>query len=144
MRAVDTNVLVYAHRLDSPFHHEARALMRRLTESRVQWGLPWPCVFEFFSIVTHPRIYAPPSTVGQAIDQMRAWIDAPSTVLLNEPPGSWPIAANLITSSALVGPAVQDARIAAICLAHNVDALITLDRDFSRFPELRTQNLADA
>ena len=31
-------------------------------------------------------------------------------------------------------------RIAAICIAHGVEELLTRDRDFSLFPELRTRN----
>jgi hypothetical protein len=40
----------------------------------------------------------------------------------------------------LAGGAVHDARIAAICMAHGVGELWTRDRDFSRFPDLRTRD----
>jgi len=38
--AVDTNVLVYAHRRDSEFHRAAAAKVRELAESRAPWALP--------------------------------------------------------------------------------------------------------
>lgn len=56
MTALDTNILVYAHRLDSPWNLQAAATLIRLAEGRDPWAIPWPCVHEFFSIVTHPRI----------------------------------------------------------------------------------------
>ena len=38
------------------------------------------------------------------------------------------------------GPVVHDARVAAICLAHGIEELLTRDRDFALFPELKTGN----
>jgi predicted nucleic acid-binding protein len=60
MIAVDTNVLVYAHREDSQWHLQAYARITELAEGRVPWAIPWPCVHEFLAISTHPKIYYPP------------------------------------------------------------------------------------
>jgi predicted nucleic acid-binding protein len=76
--AIDTNILVYAHRRDSAFHAEAVAAMRRIAEGREAWALPWPCLHEFVAVVTHPRIYRPPSRLDSAIDQVDAWLEAPN------------------------------------------------------------------
>ena len=38
------------------------------------------------------------------------------------------------------GPVIHDARVAAICIAYGVERLLTRDRDFALFPELRTEN----
>jgi predicted nucleic acid-binding protein len=54
--AVDTNLLVYAHRGDSAWHAAAYARVAELAEGRVRWAIPWPCLDEFLAIVTHPRI----------------------------------------------------------------------------------------
>jgi uncharacterized protein len=138
--AVDTNVLVYAHREDSPFHQAAAARVRALAENLVPWALPWPCLHEFFSVVTHPRIYSPASTGDQAITQIGAWLSSPSAVPLSEGPAYWPALTGLLTDGKVTGPAVHDARIAALCLANGVRELWTADRDFSRFPRLRAVN----
>jgi predicted nucleic acid-binding protein len=61
MIAVDTNILVYAHPEDSPFHEAAFGCLAELAEGPAVWAIPWPCVDEFLAIVTHPRIYAPPT-----------------------------------------------------------------------------------
>ena len=72
MIAVDTNLLVYAHRRDSEWNAAARSALSDLAEGRRAWAIPWPCVHEFVAIVTHPKIYQPPSTIAEAIDQVEA------------------------------------------------------------------------
>ncbi len=141
MIAVDTNVLVYAHRRDSPFHHQAWAVVSELAEGHRRWAIPWPCVHEFYSVVTHPRIYAPPSTIDEATSQLRAWMESASLLFVSETDGHLDRVMGLCERGDVRGPLVHDARVAAICLANGVEALITIDRDFSRFPELQTRSL---
>lgn len=133
MIAVDTNILVYAHRRDAEFHAAAAGQVRRLAEGRSAWAIPWPCVHEFFAITTHPKIYDPPSTREQAIAQLDAWFAAPMLSLLGEPAGYWPQLKALLTSGKVAGPMVHDARVAALCVAHGVRELWSADRDFGRF-----------
>lgn len=140
MIALDTNLLVYAHRSDSPLHHNAAGAVRALAEGPTAWALPWPCLHEFLAIVTHPRIYDPPSTAAAAIEQVEAWLAAPGVLLLAEGDGYWPRLRTTVEQAAIVGPRVHDARVAALCLSHGVDELWSLDRDFSRFPRLHTRN----
>ncbi len=140
MIAVDTNILVYAHRRDSPFHGAAAGRMRELAEGTQPWAIPWPCLHEFFSVATHPRIYDPPSTAGQACGQLSAWLESPSLVLIGEGSTHWATLGQLVSDGKVTGPLVHDARIAALCLAHGVSELWTLNRDFSRFPALKTRN----
>jgi len=140
MIAVDTNLLVYAHRRDSRWHVPAVQLIESLANGRNAWAIPWPCIHEFFSIATHPRIYTPPSTPTQALEQLRAWRESPSLTLLAEDEAYWPALESLVERARLTGPAIHDARIAALCLRHGVHELLTADRDFSRFPALVTRN----
>jgi len=138
--AVDTNILVYAHRRDSPFHDAAAGRVREIAEGAQPWAIPWPCLHEFFSIATHPRVYDPPSTTGQACDQIAAWLESPALVLIGEGSTHWATLRKLVTDGKVTGPLVHDARIAALCLAHGVTELRTINRDFSRFPALKTRN----
>ncbi len=140
MIAVDTNILVYAHRRDSDWHEQAAGLIRELAEGLNQWAVPWPSIHEFFAIVTHPKIYAPPSTVKQATTQVDAWLDSASLVLLSESRDHWTTLKGLLAQGKIRGPLVHDARIAALCMNHGVTELLTADRDFSRFPTLSTRN----
>ena len=140
MIAVDTNLLVYAHREDSPWHDAAYARLAELAEARAPWAIPWPCLHEFLAIVTHPRIYAPPTTLAAAIDQDDAWLESPSLTLLAESEGYWRELKPMMRDGRIAGPHVHDARVAALCRLHGVRELWTADRDFSRFRGLEFRN----
>ena len=75
MIAVDTNILIYAHREDSPFHTVAYRRVNELAEGVSLWAIPWPCIHEFLAIVTHPRAYVPPTPLARAIEQVNAWLE---------------------------------------------------------------------
>jgi uncharacterized protein len=138
--AVDTNLLIYAHRSDSEWHEPASECIRKLAEGRSAWAIPWPCLHEFLAISTHPRIYDPPTPPAEALAQVDAWLESPSVTLLSEGPDHWQQLRAVVSSSRVTGPRVHDARIAALCLAHGVRELWTCDRDFGRFPMLVSLN----
>ena len=140
MIAVDTNLLVYAHREDSHWHDVASARVAELAEARTPWAIPWPCVHEFLAIVTHPRIYAPPTPLPDALDQVEAWLESPSVHLLAESGGYWPELRLALLEGRTAGPQVHDARIAALCRLHGIRELWTADRDFGRFPSITVRN----
>ena len=145
MIAVDTNLLVYAHRADSEWHDRASSCLRELGEGSAPWAIPWPCVHEFLAIVTHPRVFSTPTPLDRALDQVDAWLESPSLVLLAESDESWPYLRELLVQSRVTGPKVHDARVAALCIVHAVRELWTADRDFGRFPALAARNpLAEA
>jgi toxin-antitoxin system PIN domain toxin len=139
--AVDTNVLVYAHRREASEHAAALEAVRRLAEGPTSWAVPWPCVYEFFSVVTNARIWGPSaSTPAQAWAQVEAWLASPTLRLLGETRDFAVLLARFVTRPRVRGGVVHDARVAALCLAHGVEALLTRDRDFSLFRELRTRD----
>ncbi len=140
MIAVDTIILVYAHREDSPWHEKAYSRVTGLAEGRSPWAIPWPCLHEFAAIVTHPRVYTPPTPLAACIDQIEAWLESPSLVLLSEMENYWLRLRTLIQDGKIAGPKIHDARIAALCLHHGVKTLWTADRDFSAFARLKAVN----
>jgi uncharacterized protein len=140
MIAVDTNILVYAHREDSPFHSAAFERIAELAEGPANWAVPWPCVHEFLAIVTHPRIYAPPTPLERALDQVEAWLESPTVVLLNETAAHWANLRELLTSARIAGARVHDARVAALCRQHGVREMWSADRDFGRFAGIAVTN----
>jgi hypothetical protein len=140
MIAVDSNLLVYAHREDSPWHEAAYACLTGLAEGGQAWAIPWPCLHEFLAIVTHPRVYDPPTPLDRAIGQVAAWLESPSLVLLAESEDHWERLSALLRAGRIAGPKVHDARVAAICIQHGAAELWTIDRDFSRFPGLKVRN----
>ncbi len=141
MTAVDTNVLVYAHRRESRHHVRAAQVVQALAEGLAPWAIPWPCVYEFFSVVTNRRIWKDgASAPDQAWQQIAAWTGSPTLSLLAEPSDFELILEGFARRLRVRGPIVHDARVAAICVAHGVEVLLTADRDFTLFPELVTRN----
>ena len=141
MIAVDTNVLVYAHRRESRVGETAHGLLVALAEGDQAWAIPWPCCYEFLSVVTNRRIWKEnASTPEQAWRQFHAWSRSPSNSMIGETRDFIPILRRFVQRAHVVGGVVHDARIAAICVAHGAETLFTRDRDFSLFPEIRTRD----
>jgi toxin-antitoxin system PIN domain toxin len=137
VQAVDTNVLVYSEIVSSTHHRAAREVLRSLAEGAVPWAIPWPCLYEFLRVVTHPRIYHPPIPVSIALADLRAILACPTLVLLSETPSHAEMLGMVVGRSGVTGNLIHDAHIAALCLEHGVSELVTGDRDFSRFSGLR-------
>lgn len=140
MIAVDTNILVYAHREDSEFHTEALAALVRLAGGSGRWAIPWPCIHEFLAITTHPSIYEPPSPLDKALAALQVWMDSPLCQLIGEGPGYFALLCEMSLKARIKGSIIHDAHIAALCLHNGVTELWSMDRDFSRFSALKTVN----
>lgn len=140
MIAVDTNVLVYAHRSEMDAHDKAYECLSALCAGQQAWGIPTACISEFMATVTHRRMIGTPSTVVQAILQVNAWLAAPSARILHDGEQHWRILSELAVSAKLQGGQFHDARVAAICIENGVNTLYSTDRDFSRFKALKTFN----
>lgn len=141
MIAYDTNLLVYAHRRESPFHDRARQVVTQTAEGTEPWALLWPCLYEFLSVVTNPRIFKTPTPMPQALAAVQGWASSPSAVLLSEDAqGYLEVLSRLCIGGQIQGARVHDARIAALAIHHGLTALRSADRDFSRFPELKVEN----
>jgi toxin-antitoxin system PIN domain toxin len=140
MIAVDTNILVYAHRADSPWHVRSADLLRSLAEGTAPWAIPWQCIHEFLAVVTNGRIYRTPTPIAEAVRQVEYWLESPTLTVLGERGTHWPTLKGLLEAALVNGALVHDARVAALCLQHGATTLWTADRDFSRFRELRAIN----
>jgi uncharacterized protein len=140
MIAVDTNILVYAHREDSPWHEKALDRVTTLANSGVPWAITWPSIHEFLAIVTHPKIYDPPTPLATAFEALQAWQTSSGLRLLGEGPGYFETLTNQAITGKIRGAKIQDARIASICLHHGVKKLWSADRDFTAFSDLNCEN----
>ncbi|UUY01857.1 PIN domain-containing protein [Svornostia abyssi] len=138
MIAVDTNVLVYAHRADAPEHERAVSAVERLASDGAAWGLPWPVAHEFVKVMT--GISWRPAPLDVTLRMLRRLLDAPGCVPMGEGADHVTRLETLAVAGRATGSLVYDARIAAICLDHGVTELWTADRDFGRFPQLRAVN----
>jgi toxin-antitoxin system PIN domain toxin len=79
MIALDTNLLVYAHRAATPEHRAARTAIERAAASGA-WGFPAPVVAEFWGVVTHPAAAGRASTPDEAQRFLAALADAGADV----------------------------------------------------------------
>ena len=141
MLAVDTNVLVYAHRREPREHEVALRLVQSLAGGSEPWAIAWPSIYEFFSVVTNPKIWKQAaSSPDEAWKQLDVVFAAPGLRVLSEPEGFASVLAGFARRARVRGPVIHDARIAAICIAHGVEKLLTRDRDFSLFPELTVED----
>ena len=140
MIAVDTNILVYSHRNDAPQFEMASSAIENLSRSRQEWAIPWPCVCEFIAIVSGSAFGSAATPLPIALETIKTWFAHPNCSALSETSDSFDILAELVIRANLKGPSIHDARIAAICLSHDVSELWTADRDFQKFPDLRTRN----
>lgn len=140
MIAVDTNLLLYAHRSDSDLHGPARKVLTALVEGPATFALPWSVVHEYLCVSTSRSRFEDPNPPGLACEQMDRLLRRPNVVLLSEARDHWSRLRPLIERAEVRGPLAYDARIAATCVAHGVTELWTADRDFGRFPELKTRN----
>jgi toxin-antitoxin system PIN domain toxin len=140
VKAVDTNILVYARIAASPHHARARLLLGELAEGSVAWAIAWPCIYEFLRIVTHTRVYHPPLTTAAALESVRNLLDSPSLMLLSETSMHFAILEQVVQQSGVTGNLMHDAHIVALCLEHGATELLTGDRDFARFSGLRITN----
>ncbi len=140
MQAIDTNVLIYAEIRSSPWHEEARRLLREFAEGAFPWAIPWPCVYEFLGVVTYPRIYHPPVPLLVAVNDLRRILDSPTLVLLHETSNHPDVMMRVLEEAGVSGNFIHDAQIAALCLEHGISELISGDRDFARFSSLTVRN----
>jgi toxin-antitoxin system PIN domain toxin len=140
MKAIDTNILVYAEIRNSPHHSRAHKLLTELAQGSTPWAIPWPCAYEFLRIITHPKVYHPPVSAPVALQDLTSILASPSVSMLGETSTHTPMLERVMRQAGAIGNLIHDAHIVALCLEHGVTELITADRDFTRFSGLKISN----
>lgn len=137
MIAIDTNLLVYAHRAGLPEHRAAgRAIERARREAR-GWGIALPCIAEFWSVVTHPASSGGPSTAQQAHDFLAALIVEAEAAVWLPREHFWDRLARLAADLRVQGPRIFDLQIALTAFENGASELWTHDAAFASIPGLR-------
>jgi len=138
----DVNVLIYAFRADSPRHGEYRRWLDQRLQSREAFGLSDLVLSGVVRVLTHPRVFAPPTPIARALEFVDALRQQPNVVLVNGGPRHWELFTELCLSSVARGNLVADAYHAALAIEHGAE-WITTDRDYARFAGLRWRHPLD-
>lgn len=134
MIAIDTNLLVYAHRTGAVEHAAARRTLERAARTG-GWGFALPCITELFSVVTHAACPPRPSTTKQAMDYVEglieggAWIWSPG-------PGFGNRLLRLADDLKVRGARIFDLQIALMAFEGGATELWSHDRNFQSVPGL--------
>ena len=132
----DVNVLVYAHREDSPGHAAFRKWLEDMINDDQAYGFSDLVLSGFLRVVTHPRIFNPPSDLNTAFAFTQIIRSQPNAILITPGPRHWEIFNNLCLSASTKGNLIPDAYLAALAIESGSE-WITTDRDYSRFPGLK-------
>ena len=142
MQSPDVNVLVSAFREDAPHHGRCRVWLVEALSGREQVGLSELVLSGVLRVLTHPRIFHPPTPNEAATAFVDVLLAQPSSAPLRPGGGHWRIFRGLSVTLRLTGNRIPDAYHAALAIEHGCE-WITLDRGFSAYPGLRLVNLLD-
>ena len=141
MIAVDTNVLVYAHRAELAKHEAARSRLVELAEAPSAWAIPVFCIGEFLRLISHPKLFDPPYSSTEGCRALERILQSPSLQILFPGPAYRELLTQAVREAEAIGNLVFDAQIVAVCREAGARALLTEDRDFGRFPGFPTVRL---
>jgi toxin-antitoxin system PIN domain toxin len=138
----DVNVLVYAFREAAPDHARFRSWLQERVNAREPFGVSDLVLSGVLRVLTHPRVFSPPTPIENALQFVEAVRGQPNCVLLAPGERHWEIFVELCVKAGARGNLVPDAYLAALAIEHGCE-FITTDRDFARFPGLRWRHPLD-
>ena len=142
MQSPDVNVLVSAFREDAVHHERCRRWLVGALAGREQLGLSELVLSGVLRVLTHARIFQPPTPSEAAIEFVDSLLTQPGSTTLRPGNGHWRIFRGMAGSLRLTGNRLPDAYHAALAIEHGCE-WVTLDRGFSIYPGLRAVNLLD-
>ena len=142
MRCVDVNVLVYAHRLESPDHERYRDWLEQVRRDDEPLALSSLVLSGFLRVVTHHRVFKEPTPLAAAVEFVHALRSSPNAVSVSPGERHWDIFLQLCREIDARGDDVPDAYHAAIAV-ENGATWYSADRGFARFGSLRWSHPLD-
>ncbi|MEK6720001.1 MAG: TA system VapC family ribonuclease toxin [Chloroflexota bacterium] len=139
MILVDANVLIYAYDLGSPRQAQSAAWLERTLSSDEDVRFPLTTLLAFLRITTNPGVFERPLTASRAIGIVSSWLARPNVAVASTTDRHWEVLDATAEAGQARGPLLMDAHLAALASEHGA-TLATTDRDFARFPRLRTIN----
>ena len=139
MILIDANILIYAHVSSFPQHDVARDWFDRQLNGLARVGLPWPSLLAFLRLVTNPRVFEHSEPIGDAWNQVLAWLACDTTWVPEPTERHAEILGTFLALPGVHANLVPDAHLAALAMEHGL-TLCSTDGDFARFPRLRYLN----
>lgn len=136
MRCVDVNLLVYAHRRESPDHDAYRRWLDDALRHDEALGLFDLVLSGFLRVVTHPRVFKEPTPLEPALTFVETLRTAPNALKIAPGPRHWDIFARLCRTADARGNHVPDAYLAALAIEQGA-TWWSADRGFARYSDLR-------
>ncbi|CAA9242968.1 MAG: Toxin 1, PIN domain [uncultured Chloroflexi bacterium] len=138
----DVNVLVYAHRGDAPDHARYAAWLEEVAGGDAAFGLADLVLSGFLRVVTHPRVFTPPTPLDDALGFVEGLRARPNYVPVAPGPRHWELFTGLCRRAGARGNLIPDAYLAALAIESGSE-WITSDRGFARFSGLRWRHPLD-
>ncbi len=132
----DVNVLIHAFRSDSSDHELCHRWLDRVVNGDGRFALSPQALSGVIRVVTHPRVFAQPSPLDEAVAFCDLLRDQPHAILVRPGARHWEIFTRLCRSGDARGNLVSDAWFAALAVESGCE-WVTLDRDYARFPDLK-------
>lgn len=139
MILVDANILLYAEDKLSPMHDAAQGWWDSQLSGSAPVCLCWTVLAAYIRIGTNPRVFEHPLSLAQAIGRVESWLAQPVTRIINPTQRHWEVFQRMLREGQAVANLVTDAHMAALAVEHGCD-LMSTDKDFSRFPDVRWRN----
>lgn len=139
MTLADANLLLYAYNRSAHQHAAARSWLEASLSGQEIFGLSWQSVLAFIRIGTNPSAFERPLSVHEATLAVSSWLERPMVLILTPGERHWEILRMILVQGQANGPLAMDAHLAALAIEHGA-VLHTTDKDFTRFPGLKTFN----
>jgi len=136
VKLLDVNVVLAAHRADHPDHTTARPWLDDLLASGDQFGVPWMVWWSFVRLSSHPRVFRLPTPLTDVFDFISALRAQPGHIPVEPGEAHLDCLRTVCASGEAAADLVPDAVLAALATEHGAE-VVSFDRDFARFPELR-------
>jgi len=136
---VDANLLLYAHNSSFARHRVAGRWLADVLSGAEPVRLAWLTILAFIRIGTNPRAFESPLSVGEASEIVTSWLSQPCVAILEPTERHWDLLRRLLSQARVRAASVMDAHLAVLAIEHGA-VLYTTDRDFQRFPGLKTRN----
>lgn len=136
MLVSDSNLLIYAYSVNSPYHEAAADWWEAVLNGKEAVGLPWSVVVGFIRIVSDKRLHPNAPPLEKCFEVVNKWLAYPHVSIITPGTSHLAYVQDLMKESGAKPEMINDAHIAALAIEYRA-TIHTHDRDFRRFSGVR-------